>query len=49
MATHDNVKVMGKSAVTNNVKSNTTVKGSPAFNSNDFNRSYVHFKNLNNK
>ena len=45
----DNVKVMGKSAVTNNVKSNTTVKGSPAFNSNDFNRSYVHFKNLNNK
>ena len=45
----DNVKIMGKSAVTNNVKSNTTVKGSPAFNSTDFNRSYVHFKNLNNK
>jgi len=40
---------MGKSAVTNNIKSNTTVKGSPAFNSTDFNRSYVHFKNLNNK
>jgi UDP-3-O-[3-hydroxymyristoyl] glucosamine N-acyltransferase len=38
---------MGKSAVTNNIKSNTTVKGSPAFNSTDFNRSYVHFKNLN--
>ena len=45
----DNVKIMGKSAVTKNVKSNTTVKGSPAFNSTDFNRSYVHFKNLNNK
>ena len=45
----DNVKIMGKSAVTNNIKSNTTVKGSPAFNSNDFNRSYVHFKNLNKK
>ena len=45
----DNVKIMGKSAVTNNIKSNTTVKGSPAFNSNDFNRSYIHFKNLNNK
>ena len=45
----DNVKIMGKSAVTNNIKSNTTVKGSPAFNSTDFNRSYVHFKNLNNK
>jgi UDP-3-O-[3-hydroxymyristoyl] glucosamine N-acyltransferase len=43
----DNVKIMGKSAVTNNIKSNTTVKGSPAFNSTDFNRSYVHFKNLN--
>ena len=45
----DNVKIMGKSAVTNNIKNNTTVKGSPAFNSTDFNRSYVHFKNLNNK
>jgi len=45
----DSVKIMGKSAVTNNIKSNTTVKGSPAFNSTDFNRSYVHFKNLNNK
>jgi UDP-3-O-[3-hydroxymyristoyl] glucosamine N-acyltransferase len=44
----DNVIILGKSAVTNNVKSNTTVKGSPAFNALDFNKSYVHFKNLNN-
>jgi UDP-3-O-[3-hydroxymyristoyl] glucosamine N-acyltransferase len=45
----DNVKIMGGSAVTKNIKSNSTVKGSPAFNSTDFNRSYVHFKNLNTK
>jgi len=45
----DNVIILGKSAVTNNIKSNTTVKGSPAFNALDFNKSYVHFKNLNNK
>ena len=43
----DNVNIMGKSAVTNNIKSNSTIKGSPAFNATDFNRSYVHFKNLN--
>ena len=43
----DNVNIMGKSAVTNNVKSNSTIKGSPAFNATEFNRSYIHFKNLN--
>ena len=45
----DNVIILGKSAVTSNVKSNTTVKGSPAFDALAFNKSYVHFKNLNNK
>ena len=45
----DNVTILGKSAVTSNVKSNTTVKGSPAFDALAFNKSYVHFKNLNNK
>ena len=45
----DNVIILGKSAVTSNVKRNTTVKGSPAFDALAFNKSYVHFKNLNNK
>lgn len=45
----DNVIIMGKAAVTNNIKSNSTVKGSPAFNALDFNKSYIHFKNLNNR
>lgn len=42
----DNVKVQGKSGVAGNQKENSVIQGSRAFNYNDYNRSYVHFKNL---
>jgi UDP-3-O-[3-hydroxymyristoyl] glucosamine N-acyltransferase len=42
----DNVNIVGQSGVTKNIKSNQTINGTPAFNNSDFNKSYVHFKNL---
>lgn len=42
----DNVKVQAQSGIGRNVKDNETLQGSPAFNYGDFNKSYVHFKNL---
>ena len=42
----DNVKIVGQSGVTKSIKANQTVNGTPAFNNSDFNKSYVHFKNL---
>lgn len=42
----DNVKIQAKSGVGRSLKSNVTVQGSRAFNYSDFNRSYIHFKNL---
>lgn len=42
----DNVKVQAQSGVGKNIKDNEALYGSPAFNYGDFNKSYVHFKNL---
>ena len=42
----DNVKVQACSAAWKDAKDNSVLRGAPAFNERDFNRSYVHFKNL---
>lgn len=42
----NNVKIQAQSGVTRNVKDNEIIQGTPSFAYNDFNKSYVHFKNL---
>ena len=42
----DNVKIQAQSGIGRNVKSNEVLQGSPALNYGDYNKSYVHFKNL---
>ena len=42
----NNVKIAGKSGVIKNIKNNITIQGPMAYNIKDFQRSYVHFKNL---
>lgn len=42
----DNVRIQAQSGIGRNVKNNETLQGSPALNYGDFNKSYVHFKNL---
>ena len=42
----DNVKIQGQSGVISNIKDNSTIQGTPAFSYNDYNKSYVYFKNL---
>ena len=42
----DNVKIAGKSGVIKNVKSNQVLQGPLAFEIKDFQKSYIHFKNL---
>ena len=42
----DNVKIQAQSGITKNLKDGVTVKGTPAFSYSDFNKSYIHFKNL---
>ena len=42
----DNVKIQAQSGIGRNVKSNEILQGSPALNYGDYNKSYVHFKNL---
>ncbi len=42
----DNVKINGKACVFKSVKDGSIIKGSPAFEEKAFNKSYVHFKNL---
>ncbi|MFT5231556.1 MAG: UDP-3-O-[3-hydroxymyristoyl] glucosamine N-acyltransferase, partial [Candidatus Azotimanducaceae bacterium] len=42
----DNVKIQAQSGIGRNLKDNATLQGSPAFNYGDWNKSYVHFKNL---
>jgi UDP-3-O-[3-hydroxymyristoyl] glucosamine N-acyltransferase len=42
----DNVKIQGQSGVISNIKENSTIQGTPAFSYNDYNKSYVYFKNL---
>ena len=42
----NNVKVQAQSGIGRNLKNGDVVQGSPAFGYSDFNKSYVHFKNL---
>lgn len=42
----NNVKIQAQSGIGRNVKDNEILQGSPAFGLSDFNKSYVHFKNL---
>ncbi len=42
----DNVRVQAQSGVGKNVKDGEVVQGSPSFNYTDWNKSYVHFRNL---
>ncbi len=42
----DNVKIVGQAGVTKSVKSNEIINGTPAFSNLDYNKSYIHFKNL---
>ena len=42
----DNVKIQAQSGIGRNIKDNEVLQGSPALNYGDFNKSYVHFKNL---
>jgi len=42
----DNVKIQAQSGIARNIKDNEVIQGTPAFNYNDFSKSYVNFKNL---
>ncbi|WP_445454779.1 UDP-3-O-(3-hydroxymyristoyl)glucosamine N-acyltransferase [Flavobacterium sp. 25HG05S-40] len=42
----DNVRIQAQSGVGKNVKDGEVIQGSPAFNYTDWNKSYVHFRNL---
>ncbi len=42
----DNVRIQAQSGIGRNVKDNEILQGSPALNYGDYNKSYVHFKNL---
>ena len=42
----DNVKIQGQSGVISSIKENSAIQGTPAFPYNDYNKSYVYFKNL---
>lgn len=42
----NNVKIQAQSGIGRNVKDNEVLQGSPAFGYGDYNKSYVHFKNL---
>ena len=42
----DNVKIAAQSGVTSDIEDNQTIEGMPAIPSMNFNRSYIHFKNL---
>lgn len=42
----DGVRVQAQSGIGRNIKDGETIQGSPAFNYGDWNKSYVHFKNL---
>ena len=43
----DNVRIQAQSGIARNLKNNEVVQGSPALPYADYNKSYVHFKNLN--
>jgi len=42
----DNVKIQAQSGIARNVKDNEILQGTPAFGYSEFNKSYIHFKNL---
>ncbi|RIV68806.1 UDP-3-O-(3-hydroxymyristoyl)glucosamine N-acyltransferase [Flagellimonas aequoris] len=42
----DRVRIQAQSGIGRNIKSDEVLQGSPALNYGDFNKSYVHFKNL---
>jgi UDP-3-O-[3-hydroxymyristoyl] glucosamine N-acyltransferase len=42
----DNVKIQAQSGIGKSIRDNETLQGTPALNYSDFNKSYVHFKNL---
>jgi UDP-3-O-[3-hydroxymyristoyl] glucosamine N-acyltransferase len=42
----NNVKILAKAGITKNIKDNQILNGIPAFKANDYNKSYVYFKNL---
>ncbi len=42
----DNVRIQAQSGIGRNIKDNEVIQGSPALNYGDYNKSYVHFKNL---
>ena len=42
----DNVRIQAQSGIGRNVKDGEVLQGSPALNYGDYNKSYVHFKNL---
>lgn len=42
----DRVKIQAQSGIGRNLKDDEVLQGSPAFSYNDYNKSYVHFKNL---
>lgn len=42
----NNVRIQAKAGVGKNIKNNEKIQGNPSFAYNDFNKSYVHFKNL---
>jgi UDP-3-O-[3-hydroxymyristoyl] glucosamine N-acyltransferase len=42
----DNVRIQAQSGVGRNIKNDEILQGSPTFGYSDFNKSYVHFKNL---
>lgn len=42
----NNVRIQAQSGLTKSIKDNEIIQGTPAFNYNDFSKSYVHFKNL---
>jgi len=42
----NNVKILAQAGISKSIKDNKIVNGSPAFKVNDFNKSYVYFKNL---
>lgn len=42
----DNVKVLAQAGISKNIKDNQIVNGTPAFKVQDYNKSYVYFKNL---
>ncbi len=46
IAIGNNVRIQAQSGIARNIKDNEVLQGSPGFNYSDWNKSYVHFKNL---